>query len=54
MKPVDLKSNTYIDFDKENNKENPKWKVGDHVRIWKQKHFCKRLYSNLWWKSFCD
>ena len=33
MNPVDGKSNTYIDFNKENNDENPTFKVGDHVRI---------------------
>ena len=33
MKPVDVKSRTYIYFNKENNKEDPKLKVGDHVRI---------------------
>ena len=33
MKSVDVKSSTYIDFDKKNNKEDPKFKVGSHVRI---------------------
>ena len=33
MKPVDVKSSTYIDFNKENNKEDPKIEVDDHVRI---------------------
>ena len=33
MKPVDVKSSTYIDFNKENNKENPKFEVGVDVRI---------------------
>ena len=33
MKPVDVKSNTYIDFKKEVNDRDPKFKVGDHVRI---------------------
>ena len=33
MKLVDVKRSIYIDFDKENNKEGPKFKVGDHVRI---------------------
>ena len=37
MKSVDIKSSTYIDFNKENNKEEPKFKVGDHVRISKYK-----------------
>ena len=33
MKPVDVKDNTYIDFKKEVNDENPKFNVDDHVRI---------------------
>ena len=33
MKLSDVKSGTYIDYDKKNNKENPKFKVGDQVRI---------------------
>ena len=33
MKPVDVKDNTYIDFDKEINDKDPKFKVGDHIRI---------------------
>ena len=32
MKPVDVKLSTYIDFNKRNNKEDPKFKVGDNVR----------------------
>ena len=32
MKLVDAKSSTYINFNKENNKEDPKFKVNDHVR----------------------
>ena len=31
MKPVDVKPSIYINFNKENNKEDPKFKVGDHV-----------------------
>ena len=33
MKPIDVKDNTYIDFKKENNDKDPKFKVGDNVRI---------------------
>ena len=39
MKPVDVKDNTYIDFKKEVNDKDPKFKVGDHVRISKYKLF---------------
>ena len=38
MKPADVNSGTYIDFNKENNKKNPKSEVGDHVRISKYKN----------------
>ena len=37
MKPVDVKDNTYIDSKKEVNKD-PKFKVGDCVRISKYKN----------------
>ena len=33
MKPTDVKHNTYIHFKKESNDKDPKFKVGDHVRI---------------------
>ena len=39
MKPIDLKDNTYIDSIKEVNDKDPKFRVGDHVRISKKKHF---------------
>ena len=42
MKSIDVKDNTYINADKEvNNNKDPKFKVGDHVRISKYKNiFC--------------
>ena len=41
MKPTDVKDNTYIDFKKEINDKDPKFKIDDHVRISKiQKYFC--------------
>ena len=33
MRPTDVKDNTYIDFGKEVNDNDPKFKVGNHVRI---------------------
>ena len=38
VKPVDVKDNTYIDFKKEVNDKDPKFKVDDHVRISKYKN----------------
>ena len=45
MKPVDVKDNTYIDFNKEINDEDPKFKVGDHVRISKHKNIFAKGYT---------
>ena len=46
---------TYIDFNKKNNKEDLKFKIGDHVTISKYKNiFAKRLCSKLARRSFCD
>ena len=33
MKPVDVKSNSYMNSSKEINDEDPKFKIGDTVRI---------------------
>ena len=48
MKPADVKSNTYINSSKEINNEDPKSKIGDIVRISKNKNiFSKRVCSKL-------
>ena len=47
MKPVDVKSNTYINSSKEINDEDPKFKIGDIVRISKYKNnFTKGYVPN--------
>ena len=38
IKPVDVRSSLYIDFNEGNNKEGPKFKAGDYVRIFKYKN----------------
>ena len=38
IKPIDVNSSTYIDFNKENNKEDPKFAVAYHVRESKYKN----------------
>ena len=50
MKPADddVKPSMYIDFNKENNKESPKFKVGDNVIIRKYKNSLKKF---LWLKK---
>ena len=47
MKPVDVKDNTYIDFEKEVNNKDPKFKIGDHVRICKYKSIFAKGYTPL-------
>ena len=46
VKPVDVKDNTYIDFKKEVNDKDPKFKVGDHVRISKYKNIFAKGYTS--------
>ena len=50
MKPVDVKDNTYTDFEKEvnNNNKDPKFKVGDYVRISKYKNIFAKGYTPNW------
>ena len=47
-KPVDVKDNAYIDFKKDVNDKNPKFKVGDHVRISKYKNIFAKGYTPNW------
>ena len=48
MKPIDVKDNTYINFSKEVNDNDPKFKVGDHVRISKYKNIFSKGYTPNW------
>ena len=44
MKPGDVTSSRYIDFNEENNKEGPKFKVGAIVEISKYKNIFAKGY----------
>ena len=48
MKPVDVESNTYIDFSKEINNKDPKIKIGDNVRISKYENIFAKGYTSIW------
>ena len=53
MKPADVKDNTYIESielnsNKEVNDKDPKFKVGDHVRISKYKNIFAKGYMPNW------
>ena len=51
MKPVDVKDNTYINFKKEFNGRDPKFKVGDHIRISKYKNIFTKGYTPNWFEE---
>ena len=48
MKLVDVEDNTYINFNKEVNDKDAKFKVGDHVRISKYKNILAKGHTPNW------
>ena len=48
IEPIDVKDDTYINFDQEVNDNDPKFKVGDHVRISKYKNIFAKGYTPNW------
>ena len=48
MKPVDVNRSIFINFNKGNNKEDPKFKVGNHSRISKCKNIFAKGYAPNW------
>ena len=48
MKPVDVKDNAYIDFEKEVDDKDSKFKIDDHVRISKYKNVFAKEYMPNW------
>ena len=48
MKPIDVKSNSFAEYNKESNEKYPKFKVGDHVRISKFKNVFAKGYTPNW------
>ena len=48
MKPVDVKDDLIYDFEKQVNNKDPKFKVGDHVRISKYKNIFAKGYIPNW------
>ena len=48
IKPIDVKDNTYINANKEINNKDPKFKVGDRVRIPKYKNIFAKGHMPNW------
>ena len=51
MKAVDVKDNAYIDSSKVVNDEDPKFQVGEHVRISKYKKIFAKGYAPNWYEE---
>ena len=51
MRHVNVKDNTYIDFKKQVNDRNPKFKIGDRVRISKYKNIFIKEYTPNWFEE---
>ena len=45
MKPIDVKSSFYAEYNVESNVKDPKFKIGDHVRISKYKNIFAKGYA---------
>ena len=48
MKPIDVTGDSYAKYNENSNKKDPKFKVGDHVRISKYKNIFAKEYTPNW------
>ena len=48
MKPVDVGDDYFAEYNEESNEKDPKFKVGDHVRISKFKNVFAKGYTPNW------
>ena len=48
MKPIDVTSDSYAEYNEDSNKRNYKFKAGDHARISKYKNIFARGYVPNW------
>ena len=51
MKPIDVKNDMSINFEKEFNNEDAKFAIGDHVRISKYKNIFAKTYTPNWFEE---
>ena len=48
MKPIDVTGDSYAEYNENSNKKDPKFKVGDHVKISKHKNIFAKVYAPNW------
>ena len=51
MKPIDVIENSYAEYNEDFNKNGPKFKVGDYIRISKYKNIFAKWYVPNWSKE---
>ena len=51
MKPIDVIENSYAEYNEDLNKNGPKFKVGDYIRISKYKNIFAKWYVPNWSKE---
>ena len=48
IKPKDVTDDSFVEYNEESNKKNPKFKIGDHVRFSKYKNIFAKVYTPNW------
>ena len=48
MKPIDVGDDSFAEYNEESNEKDPKFKVGDHVRISKYRNIFAKGYAPNW------
>ena len=51
MKPADVKSNSYVEYNVDSNAKHAKFKTGDHVRISNYKNIFAKRYALNWYEE---
>ena len=52
MKPIDIISDCFGEYNEKSNEKDPKFKAGDHVRISKYKNIFAKGYTQNWSEVF--
>ena len=52
MKPIDVTSDSYVEYNEDSNEKDPKFKVGDRVRISKYKNIFTEECTQNWTENW--
>ena len=48
MRPIDVTPDSYAEYNEDSNEKDPKFKVGNHVRISKYRNISAKGYIQIW------